>query len=76
MLTVIELQTNDGITSVISTSYADESLAYQKYYQVLSFAAVSDIDIHSAAIINEEGLSIKNETFNRIFGKDNDIIES
>ena len=74
MLTVIELQTNNGTTSVLTNSYAEESLAWQKYYQVLSFAAVSDIDIHSAAVINEEGFSIKNETFNRVFGKD--VIES
>lgn len=70
MLTVIELQTNDGTTTVLTNSYADESLAYQKYYQVLSFAAVSDIDIHSAAVINEEGISIDHSTFNRIASKE------
>ena len=66
MLTVIELQTNNGTTTVLTNSYAEESLAWQKYYQVLSFAAVSDIDIHSATIINEEGYAIENGYFNRV----------
>ena len=66
MLIVIELQTNNGTTTVLTNSYAEESLAWQKYYQVLSFSAVSDIDIHSATIINEEGYAIENGYFNRV----------
>lgn len=66
MLTVIELQTTNGTTSALTNSYADESQAYQKYYQILSYAAVSDVDIHSATIINEEGYAIENGYFNRV----------
>lgn len=63
MLTVIELQTNDGVTSAITSAYADESLAYQKFYQILSFASVSSVDIHTAVILNEYGGLIRTETF-------------
>lgn len=66
MLTVIELQTTNGVTSALTNSYTDESQAYQKYHQILSYAAVSEVDIHSAAIINEEGYAIENKFFNRI----------
>lgn len=64
MLTVIELQTNEGTTSAITNAYNDESLAYQKYYQILSYAAVSGLDIHSAVILNEYGGLIRSESFN------------
>lgn len=63
MFTVIELQTNDGTTSVLTTTFADESLAYQKYHQILSFAAASTVDIHTAVVINEYGNLLRNETF-------------
>ena len=63
MFIVTELQTNNGTTAVLTDVFTDESLANQKYYQILSFAAVSTIDIHSAAILNEYGGVLKNETF-------------
>lgn len=56
MLTVIELQTTNGVTSTLSTAFNEESLALQKYYQILSFAAVSTVDIHAAMIITEFGV--------------------
>lgn len=63
MYTVIELQTNDETTSVLTNTFADGSQAYQKYHQILSFAAVSTVDIHTATILNEYGGTLANETF-------------
>ena len=60
MFIVLELQTTNGSTAVISTTYSDEQVAYQKFYQILSFAAVSEIDIHTAVILNEQGVTIRN----------------
>lgn len=64
MYIVIEMQTNNGTTSTITNAYDDESLAFQKYHQILSFAAVSTIDVHTAVMMNEYGMVIRNEDFN------------
>lgn len=63
MYIVTELQTTGNTTSVLTDVFTDEALANQKYYTILSFAAVSTVDIHSAAILNEYGGVLKNETF-------------
>lgn len=63
MFIVLEIQTNDGVTSIISNVYSDESIAMQKYHQILSFAAVSEIDIHTAVILNEIGMMLRNENY-------------
>lgn len=55
MLIVIELQTNNGVTSAITTAYANDQEAYQKYHQVLSYAAVSSVDVHTAILVDEYG---------------------
>lgn len=63
MFTVIELQTINGVTSSIVTNHSSENEAYQKYHQILSFAAVSEVDIHSACVLNEYGNVLKNEFY-------------
>ena len=55
MLIVIELQTNNGVTSAITTAYTNDQEAYQKYHQVLSYAAVSSVDVHTAILVDEYG---------------------
>lgn len=63
MFTVIELQTTDGVTSTIVTNHASENEANQKYHQILSYAAVSDIDVHAATILDQYGNLWKNEYY-------------
>lgn len=63
MYIVTELQTNGETTTVLTDVFTDESLANQKYYTILSFAAVSTVEIHAAAILNEYGGVLKNECF-------------
>ena len=63
---VIELQTTDGTTSHIVSQYDNLPAAEQKFYQILSFAVVSEVPIHTALIIDEAGNLIKNESFRHI----------
>lgn len=70
MFTVIELQTNNGVTTVLTTSFADENQAYQKYHQVLSYAAVSKLDIHTAIVVDERGYALKQEFYEHTTAQD------
>ena len=59
---VIEMQTNDkGETGVIPVAYEDLNLARQKYHTILAAAAMSELPVHGAVIldpINPEGLTM------------------
>ena len=63
MFIVIEMQTTGGVTSTIATTYENENEAYQKFYQILSFAVVSDVDVHTAVVMNEYGAVLKADTY-------------
>jgi hypothetical protein len=63
MFTVIELQTNNGTTTAQHFNFADENQANQKYHEILMYASVSTVDIHSAAIIDCRGYVRKNEYY-------------
>lgn len=63
---VIELQTTDGTTSTLTYQFDTLALAEQKFYQILSFAVVSEVDIHSAVIMDPTGFVLKNESYNHI----------
>lgn len=61
---VIEIQhSNGGSTSCLIDTYSDQNLAEQKYHTVLSAAAVSKVNVHSAAMLDDTGRLIKNETY-------------
>lgn len=61
---VIEMQKqSDGTIAQITTSYIDRNTAEQKYHEILSFAAVSSVPIHTAVILSEEGNLIKKESY-------------
>ena len=50
---VVEMQTDKGTTSTLTYQYTDYALAQQKYFTILSAAVVSQIDVHSAYIVDE-----------------------
>ncbi len=52
---VIELQSNGGTVSNIVTTHATRNEAESKYHAVLSAAAVSNVDAHSAVLLDEQG---------------------
>ena len=69
MYLVIELQTTGGVTNALIEQFVTYELAMQKYYLVLSYAAVSTIDTHAAMLIDTSGRVWKSECFKHITPK-------
>ena len=63
---VIELQTENGTTSTLTYQFDTVAQAEQKYYQILSSAVVSEVDIHAVAIMDSTGFVLKNECYKHI----------
>lgn len=66
MYIVLEIQYNqtDNTVSTLVNSYDDINQAEWKYHQVLSAAAISQIDVHSAVLMDQYGYLIKGEHYN------------
>lgn len=62
MYIVMEIQSSDT-TATIVNSYADRNQAESKYHQILTAAAVSSVPKHSAVLLAENGVSLKNESY-------------
>lgn len=63
---VTEIQTDTkNVTSVLSNVYTDISVAWQKFYTILSYAAVSELPLHGAVIINNHGYTEATQCFER-----------
>ena len=65
MYIVTELQTNGEVTAVLNDTFTDKGLALQKYHTILAAAAVSQVEVHTAFIVNEIGMVEYRETFDR-----------
>lgn len=65
MYIVTELQTNGEVTAILNDTFTDKGLALQKYHTILAAAAVSEVEVHTAMIINEIGLVEYRESFDR-----------
>ena len=64
MYIVIELQKNaDGVVSNIVTGHASLPEAENKYYTVLASAAISNVPVHSAVLVSEEGFPVKHQCY-------------
>ena len=64
MFIVLEIQTNaDGVVGIIPTTKETENEARSEFYRVLSYAAISDVPIHTALLINSEGGIYSSECF-------------
>ena len=64
MYIVLEIQKNaNGQVGTLVTSYEDRNQAEQKYHLVLSSAAVSDLPVHSAMILTESTMVLKQECY-------------
>ena len=59
--TVIEMQ--NGVVGANVWTYDTINAAEAKYHTVLSVAAVSAVEVHSAALLNESGLCVKHESY-------------
>ena len=60
---IIESQTNGTTTSVLKTVKADYNEAEQQYHTVLAAAAVSNVEIHAATMLTENGKMVKYECY-------------
>jgi len=60
---VLEAQTNGNTTATLIDTFSDLNLAESKYHLVLSAAAVSQVQKHTAALIDETGLCIKSQCY-------------
>ena len=61
---VTEIQTyTDGTTGILTDSFTELNAAWQKYYAVLSAAAVSTVSLHTAIISTHEGLQNESKCF-------------
>lgn len=65
MYIVTELQTNGEATAILNYTYMDKNTALQQYHTILASAAVSQVEVHTAMIINELGLVEYRESFDR-----------
>lgn len=64
MFIVIELQKiAEGVVSNIVTEHATLAEAESKYHSILAAAAVSEISVHSAVLVSEEGFPVKNQCY-------------
>lgn len=64
MYIVIEMQysSNDTVSTLVN-SYNDIYNAEWKYHQILSAAAISQIDVHSAILLDNFGRLIKSQYY-------------
>lgn len=62
MYIVLEIQTSNTVATIVN-SYEDRNQAESKYHQILTAAALSSVPKHSAVLMNDEGQTIKSETY-------------
>ena len=60
---VVEIQAQGDTASTLTNVYTDRKTAENKYHTVLAAAAVSNVPIHSATMMNELGFVIKSEYY-------------
>ena len=60
---VIELQENGEQVANLVNAYSSVNQEEEKYHQILSAAAVSQVPCHSAVMLNSEGMYIKSESY-------------
>lgn len=72
---VTEIQTSNGVSSVLTSTHADLQEAYSKYYTILGFAAVSNIECHAASLMTETGEHIKHDVFRHEVPEPEPVVE-
>lgn len=71
MYIVLELQTDGSTTSLLPTAFENKNEADNKYHTILATAAMSNLRIHSAAMIDEFGYLMKSDYYQH----DEEIVE-
>lgn len=60
---IIEMQTNGTTTSVLKTIKSNRNEAEQQYHTILAAAAVSNVELHAASMLTENGKMVKYECY-------------
>ena len=63
MFIVIELQGNGETVANIVTTHATQAEAESKYHLVLSAAAISNVPVHAAVMLSEEGFPMLHQCY-------------
>ena len=64
MFIVVEIQTNaDGTVGNLVNAYAERSDAEHKYHEALAAAAISNLPVHAAVMLTNEGFMEKHEHY-------------
>ncbi len=64
MYIVIEIQTNaDGTVGTIITQWNNLQQAESKFHNILAYAAASELPVHAAALLTNDGLLLRNESY-------------
>lgn len=65
MFIVIELQTNGEQTANIVNAYTSRPEAEARYHSILAAAALSNVQIHSAVLMDHRGFTYLTECYDR-----------
>ena len=63
MYIIVEMQTNGETTAVLTKTAEDENHAKSIYHQVLAAAAISQVELHAAALLTDYGYVLEREAF-------------
>lgn len=63
MFWVVEIQCNGGKWSQLVTQHETRNLAESKFYNILSYASVSELDAHGAILFDDAGVYYKREVY-------------
>lgn len=64
MYIILETQTNsNGTVGTLIDSYENRNAAENKYHTVLASAAISQLPLHCAFMLTDEGYTIKSEVY-------------
>ena len=63
MYKIIELQTDNGVTSHIVHNADDIEHAMSKFHEILMYAAVSELEKHACVVLADNGNPLVKECF-------------
>ena len=65
MFWVVEIQCNKGTWAQIITSHATLAEAESKFYTVLAYASVSELNEHGAVLFDDKGIYYERKVYDR-----------
>lgn len=67
---VLEIQVNEGITSNLVYDFENQRQAESKYHTVLAAAAISNLDVHTAMLTDENGFLYETRSYKKIISSE------